>query len=165
LKEAGKSKPMEKSDTRGETIDSIEESNDLEQALKNLGFDLSGFSEKAEDGVEEFDETAILRKKVRRLEKDNFRLLERISEAEHHAVHALQQNYMLREEVKAAFMELSSREGRTVEKNTLPFEGERTKPLVLAFVTPTDLKGYRKEKKVTRFSYPMGIEQNKWIRN
>jgi len=141
----------------------------LEDLLKQLG--IPAIAEIAENEFEaacegeKLDEISILQKKVRRLEKDNILLNEKANEAENHALLAIQQNYLLREQITAAFSEMARREERTIEKNMVPFEGERTKPPLFYFVKPKDFKEYKKEKKVGAFSYAMGVEHTKWNKN
>lgn len=140
----------------------------LEQALADLGFgplvELDIDLEKL-DSVEPLDDIEILRKKVKRLEKENRNLVDKITSIESAAALALQQNFILREEIKMAFYELSRREERSIEKNTLPFEGERREEVIKNFVKPGDLNKFRKDKKVKTFSYAMGIEHSKWKKN
>ena len=102
---------------------------------------------------ESFDEIAILRKKIKRLE------------AENNAMLAIQYTHLLREEVGRAFTELSQREDRTIEKNSLAFEGERKTPALLFFVKTKDIKEFRKNNKLEKFSYAMGVEYSQWHKN
>lgn len=134
----------------------------LDDLLKEIGIDSFSDSHEEIEAEEKLDEISILRKKMRRLEKENTYLLDKISEAEEHALLALKQNYYLREEVKAAFAEMAKREERTIEKNTLPFEGERRKPRSLDFVNSNAINHLKKENKISKFSYAMGTERNVW---
>lgn len=149
--------------------DNQDEIYSLEDLLEQIG--IPTISEIVENEFEmasdeeKHDEVSILQKKVRRLEKDNVLLHEKATEAENHALLAIQQNYLLREQVTAAFSELARREEKAIEKNVMPFEGERTKPPLFYFVKPKDYKEFKKEKKVGSFSYAMGVEHTKWNKN
>lgn len=132
-----------------------------------LSGDFSGEYIEKEEFIEEEETDLLLQERVLRLESKNIILQQKIEDLQNSNELILQYLYSIQHNIDSFFKEISHREDKTIEKNSLPLGSNRDRTASLSTINLKDFKKNNENKEfLDEHSYPMTNElQGKWTKN